>query len=109
MFTSGDKDESDRKHFNRNKKYPKEKLEKYKKWIEYEYIKNRFDKWNHNTYLQVFEWSFNNNIPANMRTKAQSLTIAYMTYLATNGGERSIPKIIKTNFINFYKKANKNL
>lgn len=99
-----DEDESEI-HYFKKKKYPEDKLEDYRKWIDHEYENNRFDKWDHGIYMQVFEWALNTNLPKDMKSKCESLVLAYMTYLITNGGDRTIPDVVKKNFIKFYKCA----
>ena len=88
-------EDTENSNFFKKKKYPDHKLKIFKEWINYEYKNNRFDKWNHKIYMQVFEWALNTNLPKDMKSKCESLIIAYMTYLITNKGDRSIPLAIK--------------
>jgi hypothetical protein len=94
---------NDKKAYFEKKKYTKEQSEKILKWIKYHYLHNNFEKWNHKVYMQVFEWALNENLPKEANEKAQSLTMAYITYMITNAGERKLPSDMIKNLNKFYK------
>lgn len=98
-------DKEEKKSFFERKKYTEDQKKKINDWVSYYYVHNNFIKWNHKIYMQVFEWALNDHLPKEIRDKAQSLTVAYITYMVTNGGKRKLPTNIVQNLNKFYKRG----
>lgn len=88
--------------------YSKEHLLKIYDCIEKQYKKNTLDgknefhKWTHQFYMKMTEWAQRTDFDKEIRKKAESLQIAYMAYLATNGGKRKLPTEVVKDLKKFY-------